>query len=129
MKKYYFNFLILIFLTLGLSISLQSLLADWTAPVADPPTCASGDPGCDAPLNVSNTAQQKAGTLILNTGGSENGLIVENGKVGVGTTNPDTLLHVKGTGYPALKIESTTTQGGDVWLKSSTGSWEMYLEG
>ena len=32
-------FIIAIILVLGLSISFQSLLAAWTAPLANPPTC------------------------------------------------------------------------------------------
>lgn len=50
-KKDYKKFsllIIAIILTLGLSISFQSLLAAWTAPLANPPTCLIGNPGCDA---------------------------------------------------------------------------------
>jgi|GEM_PF-2506045 len=35
----------------------------WTAPLAGPPDCISGNPGCDAPLNVSSTLQKKLGSL------------------------------------------------------------------
>ena len=82
-------FISAIFLVLGLSISFQSLLAAWTAPTANPPTCAAGNPGCDAPLNAGPLIQPKSGALWLNTNGlSPYGLIVESGKVGIGTTNP-----------------------------------------
>ncbi len=49
---------------LGASI----VLADWSAPVNGPTTCTSGNPGCDAPLNVSSTAQTKSGSLTLSSG-------------------------------------------------------------
>lgn len=94
--KFFSYFIVTIILTLGLSISLQSLLAAWTAPAAPPPTCATGDPGCDEPLNVSDTNQQKIGTLTLNTGGNANGLIVDQGNVGIGTVIPGAKLEVNG---------------------------------
>ena len=78
-------FIIAIILVLGLSVSFQSLLAAWTAPAANPPTCATGDPGCDAPLNAGPLIQPKSGALWLNTNGlSPYGLIVESGNVGIG---------------------------------------------
>lgn len=48
---------------LGASIAL----AAWTAPLNGPPTCTSGNPGCDAPINVSSTAQTKSGSLTVST--------------------------------------------------------------
>lgn len=49
-----------------------------------------------APLNIGSTGQSKTGGLILNTGGAANGLIVQSGKVGIGTANPSQTLHVVG---------------------------------
>ncbi len=46
-------------------VSTSVALADWTPPVATPPTCASGSPGCDAPINVSLFPQTKAGSLQI----------------------------------------------------------------
>jgi hypothetical protein len=61
--KLLFSFLFIVALTLGLSISFQSLLAAWTAPTANPPTCAPGNPGCDAPINTGSATQFKAGSF------------------------------------------------------------------
>ncbi len=41
------------------------VLAQVTPPAGGAPTCPSGHPGCDAPINVSNTAQIKLGKLTL----------------------------------------------------------------
>ena len=46
-------------LVLGLGISYAQ--AVWTGPLASPPNCTAGNPGCDAPINVSATAQTKTG--------------------------------------------------------------------
>ena len=35
----------------------------WTGPLSAPPACTSGNPGCDAPLNVTSAAQIKTGSL------------------------------------------------------------------
>ncbi len=52
--------LITILLTLGLSLSLQSLLAAWTAPTLAPP-----DGNVSAPINESLSDQVKLGGLVL----------------------------------------------------------------
>ncbi|GEM_PF-4357852 len=54
------------------------------------------------PLNVGSLGQSKLGGLILNTGGALNGLIVQNGNVGIGTVSPGAKLDVNGP----LKIGS-----------------------
>jgi len=93
-------FITVVILTLGLSISFQSLLAAWTAPLANPPVCLSGNPGCDAPISSGSTlVQQAQGSLwVINSAypTSPNGLIVEQGKVGVGTVAPSYKLDVQG---------------------------------
>ena len=86
-RKFSLILIITIILTLGLSISLGSLLAAWTAPSSAPP-----DGNVAALLNTSATGQAKQGGLIFNTGGSANGLIVQFGNVGIGTTNPQAKL-------------------------------------
>ncbi|MFA4833996.1 MAG: hypothetical protein WC619_04095 [Patescibacteria group bacterium] len=90
-KKFSLLLIFSIILTLGLSISLGSLLAAWTAPASAPP-----EGNIAAPINASDTGQSKQGGLILNTGDSVNGLIVQFGNVGIGTTSPQAKLDVVG---------------------------------
>jgi len=124
--------LILIFsiiLTLGLSISLGSLLAAWTAPVSAPP-----EGNIATPINTSDTGQAKQGGLILNTGGSANGLIVQFGNVGIGTASPGGRLSVYktdagpladfigesySTGDTATRVRVQDITGNVVWFLSA----------
>lgn len=75
--------LITVFLTLGLSISLQSLLADWV-----PPTNTAPADNINPPINSGHLGQAKQGNLILNTDNNPTGLVV-NGNVGLGISTPN----------------------------------------
>src|SRR5487761_2677721 len=81
----------------GLFLFAEAAYA-WTGPPSGtPPACTSGNPGCDAPLNLSNNYQIKQGNLMVNAGNSyTNGLLVPYGKVGIGTVNPGYPLDVNG---------------------------------
>ena len=72
------------------SVGVQTFAA-FTAPTTAPP-------GADAyaPLHTGSDAQSKVGGLLLNTGGATNGLIVQFGNVGIGTTNPTAKLDIAG---------------------------------
>lgn len=90
-----FSYLLLtVFLTLGLSISFQSLLAAWTAPLANPPICLAGNPGCDEPVNKGILMQYKRGPLYINGDNKAIGFTAL-GKVGIGTINPQSLTHLR----------------------------------
>ncbi len=101
-----------VILTLSLSISFQSLLAAWTAPLADPVTCNTGDPGCDEPLNKGSFSQTKGGPLIINMDNLASTGLVTFGKVGIGTTTPDYKLsiHSINSSDDLLKVSTTTNQ-------------------
>jgi len=115
--KTIFAVLTAVIITLGLSISLRSLLAGvWIAPTDTPP----GN-NVDAPLNVGGTFQTKGGPLsiysstgipltLTNTNNNNNSFLVEddtspdntpfvidaNGNVGIGTAYPTEKLVVSG---------------------------------
>lgn len=44
---------------------ISALAADWTAPKHAPPSCPNGEAGCDTPINVSSSAQTKAGRMTF----------------------------------------------------------------
>lgn len=83
----------------------------------------SPPPGANtpAPLHVGATGQSKAGGLILNTGGANYGLIVDQGSVGIGTQSPTQKLDVMGyvRGATGLCIGSDCRTG---WPASGGGT-------
>jgi hypothetical protein len=81
----------------GISVSLQSLLAQWASPTVDPP---GGN--TYAPINTGPDEQDKDGSLSIGGGflvGTDN-LAVNSttGNVGIGTANPQQKLSVSGQG-------------------------------
>ena len=80
----------LIISVLILSLSISYFVFAWSEPTAVPP----GD-NVSPPLNISSVDQSKEGGLILNTGGaSTNGLVVENGNVGIGAVPLNAKLEI-----------------------------------
>ena len=83
-----------------MSIFIVYLVFAWTEPpyggTCTNPPCPPGG-NVPAPLNVSLNAQSKEGALVIGTNsGLTTGLIVQYGKVGIGTTNPRGKLDVAG---------------------------------
>src|SRR3989344_366588 len=101
------SFILVLILVLGVSyVSAQGV---WTDPECGPTGCNT-----PTPLNVSNIGQIKAGGLTLNTGGAVNGLIVDKGSVGIGTTTPARQLHVTSASNgnnPVARFEYTSGTG------------------
>jgi len=94
--------------------SLQFVKA-WVEPTAAPPGNNVG-----APITTGLPLQQKEGSMyILNNGGKTNGLIVsngrlivDNGRVGIGTITPKTKLDVVGSALFSGKVGIGTTDPG-----------------
>lgn len=69
--------------TAALSFGVSVLAVSFTQPSGAPTNY-----NAPAPLDTSSIANVKIGGLILNTGGANNGLIVQLGNVGIGTAKP-----------------------------------------
>ena len=79
MKKYLYRLPALTTVTLAILLgSAVSVIADWSAPLSNPPICTAGNPGCNPPINTSNVAQTKSGNLTLSAD------LRVNGNVGFG---------------------------------------------
>lgn len=102
MFKKTFLIFITALMSLGLSISFQSLLAAWTGPSATPPNS-----NAYGAVNVSSAGQSKVGGLVLNTGGGTNALVIPSGNVGIGTTSPVDRLTVYGGGLSLSEMVSS----------------------
>ena len=103
-----------IFITIAVALLFPAIaLAQWVGPTATPPSNNTA-----TPLDVSATAESKIGGLLLNTGGAANGLIVQNGNVGICTTNPFTKLDIAGKNNP---YDNNTTQVAFEWEGSGGG--------
>lgn len=77
--------------TLLFSIGLQTYAQTWTPPASSPPNS-----NAYAPLTTGPSVEIKRGGLLINTGNALNGLIVQNGNVGIGTVSPSQKLDVAG---------------------------------
>ena len=116
-KELFFKSLLPILVSLFFVVAV--IYAVWTEPEVAPP-----DGNVDAPLNVGSVSQQKIGPLILNTGGAATGLIVDQGNVGIGTTNPGAKLEIAGQ----IKITGGTPGAGQVLTTldaSGLATWEI----
>lgn len=101
--------LLAVILTAGISYA-------WTGPSATAPGSNT-----DAPINVGTNGQSKVGGLILGTGltSSDNGLIITNGKVGIGNIAPVQALDVTGQIHSSGDI--CTDAGGGKCLSTVSG--------
>jgi hypothetical protein len=128
--------LITILLTLGFSLSLQSLLAAWTAPTANPPT-----DNLDHPLTEGTANQTKLGGLTLKgafmADDDDHTLVVDaaNNRVGIGVA-PTKKFTVAGiikstTGgieFPDGTVQATAANNISSNILSGNSS-TMYLSG
>jgi hypothetical protein len=80
---------------------VMTVIHAWSGPPGLPPFCPTGDPGCDAPINVSGVTQLKAGAFgvggLFETSGNTY-LAKSGGNVGIGTVSPGAKLDIQGSG-------------------------------
>src|SRR3989344_2447818 len=76
------------------------------------PTTSTSDAGAFAPITAGPNGQVKSGGLVLNTGGAANGLIVQDGNVGIGTAVPGSALSVNGGIAVGKYSDSAATNSG-----------------
>ncbi len=104
--------------------------AAWARPVSSPTACVNGDQGCDPPINISNAAQTKQGSLgISNVLAVFNAAYAKQLATGSGffdgsaTLDPNVALHVDGN----LRLKFGSPQAGDVLVAAETDGtlgWE-----
>ncbi len=118
--------LALIASVLAISLSLGYFVSAWAEPTAPPPV-----DNVSTPLNSGNTNQSKAGGLILNTGGAVNGLIVQSGNVGIGTTSPNSALDIAGflTMRETTAPPVSTLGQGRIYIDSTTKDIKVSING
>lgn len=122
----------------------------------EPPPGGPPTGNVPALINVSNVGQTKAGDLciknaggvcddglptaatltadilvttggaLLNTSGATPGLIVQSGKVGIGTTDPVTNLQVSGSGGVAIGVSSSDNQAAITLASDDAGPVSIY---
>jgi hypothetical protein len=119
--KLIFAFIAAIILTFGASIAFQSILADWQTPLELPPAGNTYPPifnesgATDSALI--NMPTGVSGSLYVSNGN----LIVNSGRVGIGTTSPVESLAVAGNikaekiyGTPDCRVETGEIENGDI---------------
>ena len=113
-KKVSSKIVALVFGIIVICFAVAVYVSAWTEPGATPPGS-----NVAPPLNVSGTGQSKAGGLIINTGGAANGLIVDQGNVGIGTVTPSAKLEIDGVpGVDGIMFPDGTLQTSG-WSPSS----------
>jgi hypothetical protein len=118
---------IILALILVLGVSYVSAYSTWA-----PPTATAPGNNIDAPINAGNVGQIKQGTLWIkglttSGGAAANGLIVENGNVGIGATSPGSKLHVKSssTGSAGAIVVDTPGQANMEFWANGVHKWGL----
>lgn len=112
--------------TLLFSLGVQTYAQTWTAPASAPPNS-----NAYAPLTTGPSVDIKRGGLLINTGNALNGLIVQNGNVGIGTVSPSQKLTVNGIiqsmsggiKFPDGTVQATASRGAGAETDPTVKSW------
>lgn len=94
-------------------------------------TVQAQDGGAGAPglsfLSESDVGlfRPSADTLGFATAGAARVTIDSNGKVGIGTTSPTTLLHVASSGTASTRIQAGTGSSAELSLENDSGRWDF----
>jgi len=118
--KFAFYLIVVITLTLGVSISLQFVLASWQAPSNNPPL-----DNMPKPINEGVDSQIKSGKLGIGSDflvGTDTFFVDDtNTRVGIGTINPKNTLHVAANGEILLEDNSVGIEFRDLGQNRTPG--------
>jgi len=103
-KQISYKIVSLVFSILVFCFAIAFYIVAWNSPLQNPSGCTSGDPGCDAPINVGSVGQNKEGNLTIGGAGGlgmfetkhSTFLATADGNVGIGTSAPISNLDVRG---------------------------------
>ncbi|MDE1967224.1 MAG: hypothetical protein KGI45_04135 [Patescibacteria group bacterium] len=105
-------------------------LANWTPPPGTPPSCPSGQPGCDAPINVGSVAQTRMGAIGLGETSIPTGLkslLDINGQLSANAVVTNQLQVTGGT-LAAGNVLTSDVNGNATWQApgASSGSYLVF---
>jgi hypothetical protein len=122
----------IIVIALILAVGIQYIYAQtntWISAPGAPTNCPTGDPGCDAPINVSNTYQIKGGPLILNaTSGSTTGLMVAGQSVFNTAGVVNSAIQIIDGHQASGSVLTSDASGNGTWQTPSTGGTSVHGE-
>ncbi len=101
-------------------------------PPMNPPSCPTGEPGCDYPLHTRSQAQVKSGKLELNgvfQANSSTYLAVSSGSVGIGTDSPQAKLDVVGNEVRVGSSGTACTGANEGSIRYSNGQFYGCADG
>jgi hypothetical protein len=111
---------------------VMTVIHAWSGPPGLPPFCPTGDPGCDAPINVSGVTQFKSGAFgvggLFETDGNTY-LAKSGGNVGIGTTTPGAKLVISGADSNSSEVLIRQTTNGRGIRISPNGAFIDLYEG
>jgi hypothetical protein len=113
----------IIVIALILAVGIQYIYAQtntWISAPGAPTNCPTGDPGCDAPINVSSTAQDKLGSLTVN------GSTVAQNPVGLYSWGQSVFDNTGGSAVSAIRIIDGNQNTGKVLTSdvNGNGTWQ-----